>query len=115
MLTARLKPNAFVYPDLKDVQTIELRFTNCSRYRVTSVNDESWYRGQSRFSRLAPAWGEFYEITGDTLDTTHPTPWVGVGGQGLRHFHFFLRDETLEVKAQDWSMKKVSNSLTCPQ
>jgi len=114
VLAARIKPNAFVYPALQDVRAIELRFANCSRYRVTSINDEGWYRGQCRFSRLTPAWGEFYEITGDTLDASQPTPWVEVGGQGFRHFHVFLRDETLEVKAQDWSLRKISDSPVDP-
>lgn len=27
-----------------------------------------------------------------------------MAGQGARHFHFYLRGETLEVKAQDWSV-----------
>jgi hypothetical protein len=41
-----------------------LRFANCSRYRVDGTNDEAWYGGACRYSCLAPAWGEFYEISG---------------------------------------------------
>lgn len=108
MLTAQIRPNVFVYPSLQNVKTIELCFSNCSRYRVTPINDEGWHRGQCRFSGLAPDWGEFYEIFGDTVDAMQPVAWIDADGQGTRHFHFFLRDETLEVKAQDWSLRSIS-------
>jgi hypothetical protein len=34
-----------------------LRFSGCHKYRLGSTNDEGWYRGQCRFSRLAPQVG----------------------------------------------------------
>src|SRR5436190_17706346 len=43
-----------------------LRFVNCARYRIGPTNDEGWYRGQCRFSHIAPKWGEFYEVLGDS-------------------------------------------------
>ena len=107
VLTAQIRPNVFVYPSFQSIETIEIRFAGCSRYRVTPIDDEGWYRGQCRFSGLAPDWGEFYEIFGDTVDAMQPAPWIDADGQGTRHFHFFLRDETLEVKAQDWSMRSI--------
>jgi hypothetical protein len=51
-----------------------------------------------------PEWGECYEIEGDTKDALEPVPWTVMSGQGKRHYHFYLRDETLEVKAADWSL-----------
>src|SRR5262252_4184855 len=42
-----------------------LVFRNCWRYRLGKTNDEGWYLGQCRFSKVAPAWGEFYEVQGD--------------------------------------------------
>ena len=42
-----------------------LRFRNCWRYRLGETDGEGWYLGQCRFSRIAPAWGEFYEVQGD--------------------------------------------------
>ncbi|WP_108820632.1 hypothetical protein [Pseudovibrio sp. Alg231-02] len=103
-LLARMKPNHFVYRQYEEVPEIIVNFVDCSMYRVTPINDEGWYRGQCRFSGLAPSWGEFYEISGDTRDDMDPTPWITMGGKGVRHLHFYLRDKTLEVKAQDWSM-----------
>ena len=107
-LAVRFRPNRSVYPEFKHVLLILVRFENCERYRITSVNDHGWYEGQCRFSGLAPAWGEFYEISGDTRDDLDATPWIAMNGLGTRHFHFYFRDEALEVKALDWSMQTKS-------
>lgn len=103
-LLATMKPNPYLYHQYEGVTKIILKFYDCAMYRVTPANDHGWYAGQCRFSRHAPSWGEFYEISGNTKDDVEPTPWVKMAGRGERHFHFYLRDETLEVKALDWSM-----------
>lgn len=107
MLVTHMRPNPYVYRAYTDIPAISLRFTDCASYRVTAVNDEGWYAGQCRFSGLAPSWGEFYEVTGDAKDEMDPTPWMPMTGSGARHFHFYFKDETLEVKAQDWTMAPV--------
>ncbi|GFE65224.1 hypothetical protein [Litoreibacter roseus] len=107
-LVARFRPNALLYPEFERVSFILVRFENCERYRITSVNDHGWYDGRCRFSGLAPAWGEFYEISGNTRDDLDATPWIAMNGLGARHFHFYFRDEALEVKALDWSMQTKS-------
>ena len=107
-LVARFRPNPFLYPEFERVSFLLVRFENCGRYRITNINDHGWYDGQCRFSGLAPAWGEFYKILGDTRDDQDGTPWIAMNGVGTRHFHFFFRDETLEVKALDWSMQTES-------
>jgi len=104
-LLAHMKPNPYVYRKYKKIPEITVSFESCAMYRVTPVNDEGWYRGQCRFSGLAPSWGEFYEVSGNTRDEMDSTPWIKMEGNGARHFHFYLRDETLEVKAEDWSMQ----------
>ena len=104
-LVVRFRPNPFHYREFECVSFISVTFESCERYRITSINDHGWYDGQCRFSGLAPAWGEFYEILGNTRDDRDGTPWNPVSGLGNRHFHFYLRDETLEVKALDWSMQ----------
>ena len=107
-LVARFRPNQFLYPEFERVSFILVRFESCERYRITSVNDHGWYDGQCRFSGHAPAWGEFYEVSGDTRDDLDATPWITTNGFGTRHFHFYFRDEALEVKALDWSMQTIS-------
>jgi hypothetical protein len=81
-----------------------LRFSGCSRYRLGPTNDEGWNRGQCRYSRLAPAWGEFYEIFGDDRLRDSPSDWIPVGESSgpSRHFLFYLRDEAFEAIANDW-------------
>ena len=41
-----------------------LTFKQCSMWRLGATNDEGWYRGQCRYSKSAPTWGEFYELLG---------------------------------------------------
>ena len=98
-------PNQF--PRFSEGQRLRLRFRNARRYRLGATNDEGWYIGQCRFSGVTPAWGEFYEVTGDLRLERCPPDWQPVGvreGQG-RHFLFYLRDETFECEADDWSLE----------
>src|ERR1035441_6944122 len=57
--------NPFQFPQFGPEDVGRLRFLSCQRYRLGSTNDEGWYRGRCRFSKLAPGWGEFYEVGGD--------------------------------------------------
>src|ERR1051325_6042024 len=59
--------NDLRYPEYQGAEKGILRFPGCWRYRVGGPNDEGWYHGQCRFSRLAPAWGEVYEVRGAVL------------------------------------------------
>ena len=88
------RPNQYQYPTYAAVARIILTFHSCTRYRLGDVNDEGWYLGQCRFSKLAPSWGEFYEISGD-LKLEGLTDWVEVGShrKNTRHFLFYFRDE----------------------
>jgi len=101
------KPNPYQYSDYSDVSRIELTFMHCARYRIGSVNDEGWYRGQCRFSRIAPSWGEFYEVAGDLRLQSAPDDWVQVCDltPTMKHYLFYFRDEEFECDADGW--KKV--------
>ena len=78
MLTFYLNPWAF--PRFKLGDRGELRFAKCWRYSMEGTNDEGWWRGQCRFSRRAPDWGEFYELEGDLrLDRLPEDYWTLVG------------------------------------
>jgi hypothetical protein len=95
--------NPFQFSEFAEEQRPQLRFPGAWRYRLGSTNDEGWYRGQCRFSAVAPAWGEFYEVTGDLRLSECPSDWKYVRNQPaglLRHFLFYLRDETFECDAQ---------------
>src|SRR4051794_1228603 len=67
--------NPFQFKEFKQDELAYLRFVNCTRYRLGPTNDEGWYLGQCRFSKIAPKWGEFYEISGDPGSVTGPSDW----------------------------------------
>jgi hypothetical protein len=95
--------NPFRFAEFSEDERGVLRFVNCSRFRLGGTNDEGWYRGQCRFSALAPAWGKFYAIIGDQNSTHGPNDWVIVQPAVTRsrvHFLFYFRDRTFECVAE---------------
>ena len=99
--------NPYRFPEFAVEQRASLRFAAAWRYRLGSTNDEGWYRGQCRFSGLAPAWGEFYEVTGDLLLNAASLNWEHVAQNpdgAMRHFLFYLRDSTFECDARGYSL-----------
>ena len=101
--------NPFAYP-AEEGEMGCLAFSECSMWRLGSTNDEGWYAGQCRYSKIAPAWGEFYELLGHDSQRTNPTDWhvPKPPGSGDRHFLFYLRDETFECFAKEWSFERQS-------
>lgn len=99
--------NAFRFKLFSEEEIGILRFSNCSRYRLGSPNDEGWYQGQCRYSKLAPEWGEFYEIQGDDPLRDLPTDWhsLSLEKNTSRHFLFYLRDHTFEAIAESWDFE----------
>ena len=100
--------NPWRFADFEEEERIELRFMNASRFRLGATNDEGWYLGQCRFSGVAPTWGEFYEVSGD-LRAELLSDWrcLRPAETEDRHFLFYLRDETFECSARDWSMRRL--------
>jgi hypothetical protein len=95
--------NAFVFKQFNTDDRGIIRFVRCARYRLGGTNDEGWYRGQCRYSNLAPSWGEFYEIVGADPLRDQPTDWVAIGDSArARHFLFYFRDNTFECISDDW-------------
>jgi hypothetical protein len=101
--------NAYMYPQFQEGQAARLRFTDCWRYRLGRTNDEGWYLGQCRFSGVAPAWGHFYEVSGDLKDSGSVQWETGPASpnQSSRHFLFYFRDDTFECDAAEWRLETV--------
>ena len=99
--------NRFLFPKFSPDDVGHLRFLSCQRYRLGSTNDEGWFRGQCRFSEIAPQWGEFYEVNGDLRLTECPDDWVTLGQvqNSSRHFLFYFRDGTFECDASEWTFE----------
>jgi hypothetical protein len=110
-LILSFEPNGFVFPHYEKVKLIELTFTDCARYRLGPTNDEGWYRGQCRFSKLAPKWGEFYEVEGDLRLSKVPDEWTELPAEPTsrhRHYLFYFRDDTFECDATGWTKRDIS-------
>ena len=108
-VTLRFKLNPWAY-EASPTESGVLTFCGCSKWRLGSPNDEGWFAGQCRYSSIAPAWGEFYEILGlDPLAHT-PTDWRATNqtDTGKRHFLFYLHNETFECFADEWTFSRLS-------
>ncbi len=105
--------NTFQFPEFSEGTKATLRFKNCQRFRDGPTNDEGWYMGHCRFSRLAPAWGEFYAVSGDSALLSAPSDWVvnaDAPNTGLAtHYLFYFKDETFECLADDWTLELPAN------
>ena len=99
--------NAFLHPQFAEGSVCTITFKNCWRYRLGSTNDEGWNLGKCRFSRLAPAWGEFNEIQGELLLDLAPNDWIVTGQTATpsHHYLFYLRDATFECDAESHSIQ----------
>jgi len=103
-LLLRFFVNPFLFRQFDEENHDILRFYNCARFRLGSTNDEGWYRGECRYRDSAPAWDEFYELSGDDPRIDEPRDWVSINQRPeiARHFLFYLRDNTFECIASDW-------------
>jgi len=101
--------NPFRFTSFAEEDERVLRFKDCARYRLGPTNDEGWSRGQCRYNKWAPSWGELYEISGPDPNLMQPTDWKIAGGASTtsRHFLFYFRDETFECLADNWSFDPV--------
>lgn len=93
-----------------------LVFERSSAWRLGATNDEGWYRGQCRYSKIAPAWGEFYELLGDDERRVNPSDWHNLGPMTpeTRHFLFYLRDNTFECLADEWRLERLPIPYPAP-
>lgn len=99
--------NPFAFQTFKEDDRGIIRFLGTTRYRLGPTNDEGWYRGQCRYSKVAPNWGEFYEIIGEDSLRDLPTDWrtIALRPDRGRHFLFYFRDETFECNADNWQFE----------
>lgn len=101
--------NAFQFPEFNEGTKATLRFKNCQRFRNGPTDDEGWYMGKCRYSRLAPAWGEFYSVSGTPDLLLAPLDWIdnphATHAGPATHYLFYFKDETFECVADDWQVE----------
>ncbi len=106
--------NPFLFPEFDEEEIGVLRFVDCVRYRLGPTNDEGWFMGQCRFSKLAPSWGEFYLVEGDEELLGAPADWqtISESSDPHKHFLFYFRDDTFECVARQCIIEpRPDNSL----
>jgi hypothetical protein len=111
-LTFILNPWAY---EAKEEEEGCLTFQHCSAWRLGATNDEGWFAGQCRYSNVAPAWGEFYELLDEDDQRLKPTDWHELGPltSEQRHFLFYLRvlRYRVDIRARRFSSGGVSVTL----
>ncbi len=93
--------NPYMFQEFREGELGILRFVEVEKYRLGDINDEGWYLGQCRFSKLAPEWGEFYRVVGPASLLDAPTDWqiLGVRTDTAKHYVFYFRDDMFECVA----------------
>jgi hypothetical protein len=99
--------NHMKFPAFTEEEKGILRFSDVVKFRIGPTNDEGWYRGQCRYSELAPSWGEFYEILGADPVAEEPLDWkvLDTSQRATRHFLFYFRDNTFEAICAGWTFE----------
>ncbi len=99
------RSNSFQFPEYAHGQLIRILFRGVWRFGFSDLNDEGWYRGQCRFTFIAPSWGQFYEVSGDLILVQCEVDWRYLSDRpqpDSRHFLFYFRDNTFECDATSW-------------
>jgi len=100
-----LNPFEFDFIDKGDIGILE--FSEVYKVDFGTMNDEGYYMGQHRYNNDVLPWGEFYELIDSNWRTDFPksSPIINseLDESELRHFIFFLRGNTIECLAIDYS------------
>lgn len=104
--------NSFVFTAFRENDVGILRFLDAERFRLGATNDEGFYRGHCRFSGIAPAWGEFYQISGPVELLVAPTDWTILrpASGDSKHYLFYFRDETFECVAERCTIEQTERN-----
>lgn len=98
--------NPFLSDYIDEGDKGNLEFSNVLKYHIGITNDEGYLLGQHRYSNKELPWGEFYELFESDWLSHFPDNSIHLKSNSkqeeLRHFIFFLRDETIECIAGDY-------------
>jgi hypothetical protein len=101
--------NSFIYEHVDHLETGKLEFEEVYAYRLGKCNDEGYYMGQFRYNPEQLPWGQFYELKNSNWQKDLPEDKIllneSLKKNKLRHFLFFLKDNTFECLAYDYSFK----------
>jgi len=105
--------NSFMYNNVKQGDKATLTFYNCHKYSLNSMNDEGYYMGQYRYKDSELPWGEFYQLDTDWRgDFPQEQVILNPHTTGKRHYIFFLKDNTFECAADNFSFERLTVSAS---
>ena len=111
LLVLEFTVNPWAYSGFEEEERARVIFTSPKKYRLGPTNDEGWYIGQCRYKKLAPKWGEFYQVIGSSSTISEADDWVNVSSAGgPNNFLFYLRDSTFECQAESYEFQKNKDS-----
>ena len=107
--------DSFLNDYLEDDEMGELIFVNCHKYSFNNCNDEAYYRSKYRYNNSQLPWGEFYELQTEWRNDFPQDGIVlneSVDESILKHFIFFLRDNTFECVAEKYEFSYLKDRTT---
>ena len=111
-LTLNFYLNYFLNNKFKEGDKGQLTFNNCYKYYFGAPNDEGYYRGQHRYKLTDLPFGEFYLLKTDWRNDFPANAKVlnpDFNPNGMKHFIFFLKENTFECVAEDYTMKFITS------
>jgi hypothetical protein len=84
----RVSSDPFQFKQFSEGDRGRLVFRNLLAWRLGGTNDEGWYLGECRFSKVAPVWGALYG-PGDLKLESLPNDWIVIGPEphaAAQHF-----------------------------
>jgi hypothetical protein len=106
--------NHFIFEQFKEDDKGRLTFNNCHKYSFNTMNDEGYYKGQYRYKYTELPWGEFYQLE-TNWQNDFPQDSImlisHIDKQNLKHFIFFMRDNTLECIAENYEFQLLESPL----
>ena len=104
--------NYFQFENFHEGDKAIVRFYNCHKYSLNSMNDEGYYLRQYRYTNDDLPWGEFYKIQ-TNCESDFPEKqfnvltWV-INSELLNHYIFFFRDNCFECVAEGYDVEFIS-------
>ncbi len=95
--------NHFVFSEFKENERGVLTFFKVHKFSFNTTNSDGYYMDQYRYKNSDLPWGEFYQLNTkwqidfhENVTVLFPQP----DETNLKHFIFFLRDNTFECVAE---------------
>ena len=97
--------NCFNFDRFKADEKGTLVFNKVHKFSFNSMNDEGYFMGKYRYKQTELPWGEFYQLDTDWQNDFHENVIIllpNADNENLKHFIFFLRDNTFECVAESF-------------